>query len=291
MLKKTPEKRFRKKSPFNELLKKEQETILFKELEKARKNNDKKEIKKISDQIFILNHKLLILIIHKLNFFLTHLNTEDLIQESTFGLYEAIEKFNYRLGNSFSTYARYWIKRSVYKQIKTTERTVRIPKYMKQLINFYNKAETNLTKKLNRKPTLEELSNELAWNTEKMLKIETVMTQYSFIKSTEKSLLVGSGRVTILDTIPDNKQNNQLANKDLSTLIEKIFKTPTLNAREKEILMLKFGINETKKPMHSKDIGEIFGITQERVGQIKKTALEKLKKVFEKKGIIFTDYI
>ena len=290
MLQKTPEKCFQKKSPCNELSKKEQETILFKELEKAREKNDEIQIKKITDEILMLNIRLPFFIINKFNLSLIHLNIDDLIQESTFSLYKAIEKFDYKLGYRFPTYAKYWIKRSIHRQIKTKERTIKLPEDTEQLITHYGRAKTNLTKKLNRKPTQEELSNELAWNTKKILGIKTIINRYSFIKSTEESTS-NNNKITILDTISDNKQNNQLTNKDLLTLIKEIFKTSDLSNREKEILKLRFGLNETKESMFLEDVGETFGITKERVRQIQNVALQKLKKQFEKNGIILTDYI
>ena len=290
MLQKTPEKYFSKKSPHNELSKREKETILFQELEKAKKKNNKIQIKKITDEILMLNIRLPFFIAHKLKFSLTHLTLNDLIQESTFGLYKAIEKFDYKLGYSFPTYAKYWIKRSIHRQIKTKERIIKLPEDTEQLIVHYKRAKTNLTKKLNRKPTSKEISNELAWNIEKISEIETIINRYSFIKSTGEPPS-GNNKTTILDTILDNKQNNQLSNKDLSSLIKETFKTSNLNDREKKILKLRFGLNKTKESMFLEDVGETFGITKERVRQIQNVALQKLKKQFEKNGIILTDYI
>lgn len=205
----------------------------------------------------------------------------DLIQEGNMGLIKAIDKFDYKLGNKFSTFATYWIKQAVGRSIDDHSRTIRIPVHMNEQINSLYKAKIKLSQELMREPTLEELAKELDVSVDKVkIAMKNTLTPISLetpIGDEAESSL--SDFVSDPDTVSplDYTMRKQLR-EELLSLID------SLPERDATVIKLRYGL-DGGKDRTLEEVGKIFNITRERVRQIEVKALRKLSSLSKSRGL------
>lgn len=196
----------------------------------------------------------------------------DLIQEGNTGLIKAVDRFDWRKGFKFSTFATWWIRQAISRALSDQARTIRLPVHVVETLYKLNKAKKKLATILDREPTPEELSAETGISVDKVQKLLKYIPDTISLETP-----IGEGESLLKELIPDTSERTPEKTAALANLREKLKQAiQSLNPKERQIISLRYGL-EDGTIYTLEEIGKIFGITRERVRQIEIKALEKLK--------------
>ena len=254
------------------LLTHDQEINLARSIEIARARHNELDEQRAKEALILANLRLVASVARR---YLGHgMPIEDLMQEGTIGLMRAVERFNYRKGYRFSTYAIWWIRRAISRAIADQARLIRLPVHVTDTLGRINKTRGTLRERLGRMPTRAELASALNMTEEKLSDLIRGAVEPLSLETP----IGEEGESRLADLIPAKDEHNPVSEATRGALRDELMLAlEELTPREKDVIMLRYGL-DGDEPRTLEEVGRALEVTRERVRQIESSALGKLRK-------------